>query len=232
MRPLPRFASTIPGVPLLVLTVAVVAIAGSLVAAFLWPGRSAATAEGAAYRVTVERCPGTERAVATGVAVAPDLVASVAHPFTEVREIALQATDGSITTSELVYLDTAKDIALLRLTTDPDRVLTIGQAEEGSAVTVVTYALESGPVDEPAIVERLVNATLDGAGDRQAVKLAASIGRGDSGAPVVDRRGELVAMIFATTRNQEVGWAVAGAEIEAAIASLDGSRPAVSLPAC
>jgi S1-C subfamily serine protease len=48
----------------------------------------------------------------------------------------------------------------------------------------------------------------NGLGPRAVVPLRGGIQPGDSGGPVVDRRGRVVAMIFAGTRNGEGGYAV------------------------
>ena len=109
----------------------------------------------------------------------------------------------------------------------PLRIFDLTAADDGAEVTIPTYADADGVAIKQATVLRSVSATLDGEGHRQAVELSASIDPGDSGAPVVDADGHAVGMVFASSRRDDRGWAVAAAELEAAIAAVadEGHEP-------
>lgn len=184
---------------------------------------------GEVFRVEIEACAGVSHQRATALAVGPDLVATAAHTLESARGAVLRSGDGSEFTTEIVYLDLDRDIALLAVDSTLTDVFEFAAAADGQEVTIRTHADPDGPEDKEATVLRSVNATLDGEGRRRAVELAASIDQGDSGAPVVNSDGRAVGMVFATSRRDDRGWAVAATELEAALTALvdDGyQRPA------
>lgn len=171
----------------------------------------------AVYRVVAEACGSGVEEIATGAAVADDLVVTVAHTFERARSIALGRADGAAEPAELVWLDAERDLAILRLEGRVGPWLELMATSTGDEVTVISAA---GPTVEtiPATVLRRVEVTLDGAGRRAGLELAAEIGPGDSGAPVVDASGAIVGIVFATDRGEPRAWAVAASEIETALA--------------
>lgn len=186
------------------------------------------TAGGDVYRVEIEACAGVSHQRATAMAVAPDLVATAAHTFESARGAVLKDVDGEPLSAEIVYLDLERDVALLTVGAPTERVFDFAAAADDMAVTIPTYADPEGVTIKEATVLRSVTATLDGEGRRQAVELSGTIDQGDSGAPVVDGDGRAVGMVFASSRRDDRGWAIAAAELESAIdalAAADGERP-------
>lgn len=175
---------------------------------------------GAVFRVEIEACAGISRQRATAMAVSPDLVATAAHTVESARRAVLRTVDGTEITTEIAYLDPDRDIALLAVDTTLTQIFEFAEAADGDEVTIPTYADPDGLEIKDAQVLRSVNATLDGEGRRRAVELAASIDQGDSGAPVVDGDGRAVGMVFASSRRDDRGWAVAATELETAMAAL------------
>lgn len=186
----------------------------------------------AVYRVEVDQCQGADLQIATAVAVGSDVLATVAHSLAGAETVTLKTASGQEMTARLIYFDPLKDIALLRLDQPSHEVLTLAAPVEQSQVTVVTAAVEDGPALKPATILSLVDATLDGEGERAAIRLAADISPGDSGAPVVDDDGAMVGMVFATARGDSVGWAVSSSEIIDAIERESAGRPGDLTPAC
>lgn len=183
------------------------------------------------YRVAVEQCGGADDQRATAMAVAPGLAATVAHSLVGAKTVTLRAADGQSRPAEIVYLDPAKDVALLRLPPGVVPPPALGQVEVGQAVTIATYADDDGPAAKPATVTDVVVATLDGEGRRAAIKLEAEIEPGDSGAAVL-ADGRVVGMVFATARSDDVGWAIDASELALAVDSLGAGRPEAVPPAC
>lgn len=190
------------------------------------------TATESVFRVEVEQCQVADLQVASAAAVGSDLAATVAHSLDGVKSIAVTDAAGRAVPAEIIYLDAPRDVALLRLMDSTVSPLQLAEPEMSSRVSIATSADEDGPVLKPAVVVDLVSATLDGQGRRAAIKLEADVEPGDSGAAVVDDEGRMVGMVFATARNDEVGWAVAISEIRAALEQVDGTRPEAVPPAC
>lgn len=188
----------------------------------------------AVYRVEVDHCQAVDHQRATAVAVSPQLLATVAHSLDLAKTVSVEDASGAVVAAEVIYIDIDKDVALLRIDASSVVPLALAPPEESGEVTIATASNPDGdgPTTKRATIVDLVSATLDGEGRRAAVKLEADIKPGDSGAAVVDDEQRMVAMVFATARNDHVGWAVASSEIEAAIESLNGSRPEALPPAC
>ena len=186
-------------------------------------------AGGDVYRVEIEACAGVSHQRATAMAVGADLVATAAHTFEAARGAVLRTVDGDEVAAEIVYLDLERDVALLSIDGTSEQVFDLADAEVDTAVTIPTYADPEGVVVKEATVLRSVSATLDGEGERRAVELAATIDQGDSGAPVVNGDGRAVGMVFASSRQDDRGWAIAATELEAAMEELaatgGGERP-------
>ncbi len=228
--PLP--ADTEP--PTVALRRAVAAIALILVVAIVASGCSDdGRPTGATHRLIIEPCAGRLDQRATGTAIAPEVVATVAHSLEGVRGIQMRGGDGRTQSAEVVYLDQDRDIALLR----PERPiadhLDLVSPDGPGPVGVIRYDDRSANprIDEGEILE-LVTITLDGEGRRAAARLGAAIEPGDSGAAVVDDDGDMVAMVFATARGRDVGWAVSSTELQDALDDVRAGRPGDEPPAC
>ena len=195
-------------------------------------GHGATDVLSSVYRVEVTRCGVVDQQLATAVAVRPDLAATVAHSLEEAESITLVDADGAIVRAGIIYLDPGKDIALVALADGGADPLELAEAEQAAEVSIATGAAADGPVLKPGSVLDLVAATLDGQGRRQAIKLAADVKPGDSGAAVIDESGRMVGMVFATARSDETAWAIAADEIAGALAQVELERPEALPPAC
>ncbi len=178
---------------------------------------SAGQVDGDVFRVEIEACAGVSHQRATAMAVGPGLVATAAHTFEAARGAVLRTIDGTEVPTDIVYLDLDRDVALLIVDSGVAQPFILAEAADGAEVTIPTYADAEGVEIKEATVLRSVTATLDGEGRRRAVELSVAIDRGDSGAPVVDVEGRAVGMVFASSRGDDRGWAVAASELEAAL---------------
>ncbi len=175
----------------------------------------------ATLRLELTECGTSNEQRASAVAVdrgPGNLAVTVAHAFDNIESFVVQEANGSTMTAELVHLDVDRDLAVIRL--ERGAAETLGVADpnvETTDVSLITYSNDDGPERKPASILRFVRLSLDGVGDRDGIELGADIESGDSGGPVIDDEGRLVGMVFATSRGDDRGWAVASNEIERAI---------------
>jgi S1-C subfamily serine protease len=174
------------------------------------PGARAAAA-------SVVKIQGTACGVGTqgsGWVVRDDLVATNAHVIAGHDGTRLLAPNGQSLSATPVHVDAANDIALLRvrgldletLGTDPDGdrplpVALLGYPRNGPLTATAGTAGNLRTVLSPDAYERRVR-------PRVVVPLRGGVQPGESGGPVVDRRGRVVAMIFGGTRDGNGGYAV------------------------
>ena len=185
-----------------------------------------------AYRLLIEPCQGAVVGRASAAAVTPELLATAAHGLDGAMRVDVADAQGRSVPATVVYLDLAKDVALLA----PDRPLAdhlpLSPPPAEGSVGILTYGEVDGPAIERGEIIELVDVTLDGEGRRAAIRLAATIDPGDSGAAVLDGEGRMVGMVFASARADETGWAVSSTELTAAIEVAEGREPTSILPSC
>ena len=101
-----------------------------------------------------------------------------------------------------------------------------GSAEAGESGTIAAVKRNLEVELIPYEVIRRITATGDdiyGEGDvaRQAIEVAANVRPGVSGAALVNRKGEVVGVVFAESRTRQSTYAVYASEIEAFIREVD-----------
>ena len=176
------------------------------------------------HLVRTTACDGGTQQRAVAVAVSESLLATVAHVFGDTSGFEVELADRTSSDpdgGELVWLDAERDLALIAVPNPLAAWFELGEASDGDAVSLVTLD-EREPVVRPARILRQVTATLDGVGERHALELEATIDPGDSGSPVIGADGSLVGVVFATTRGDQRGWAIAADEIVLAVAAVEG----------
>ena len=173
--------------------------------------------EALAVSDSVVKLQGTACGVGTqgsGWVVRPGLVATNAHVIAGHEGTHLLAPNGQSLSAQPVYVDSDNDIALLRvrgleagrLSTRPSiersiPVALLGYPRNGALTAIAGTAGRPRTVLSPDAYGR-------GTGPRVVVPLRGGVQPGDSGGPVVDRRGRVVAMIFGGTRDGDGGYAV------------------------
>ncbi len=165
----------------------------------------------------VVKLEGTACGVGTqgsGWVVRSELVATNAHVIAGHGETRVLAPNGQVLAGRPVYVDPGNDIVLMRvrgleigpLSTNaradgPRPVAFLGYPRNGPLTATAGTAGESRTVLSPNAYGRRVR-------PRVVVPLRGAVQPGESGGPVVDRRGRVVAMIFGGTRDGEGGYAV------------------------
>jgi S1-C subfamily serine protease len=166
---------------------------------------------------SVVKLQGTACGVGTqgsGWVVRAGLVATNAHVIAGHESTRLFAPNGQILRARPVYVDATNDIALLRVPGLEAGVLTTNtRADRSRPVALMGYP-QNGPLTATAATTGAARTVLspDAYGRRTrprvVVPLRGQVRPGESGGPVVDRRGRVVAMIFGGTRDRAGGYAV------------------------
>ena len=141
----------------------------------------------------------------------------------------LESGDGELHEAVVIALDPVRDLALLDAPALAVSALSVGAPRGGDAAVVLARGVNDlgsaviQPVD--AVIERTINITISdiygqGRFGRRGIELEADIGPGDSGAPVVNAEGDVVGVVFSSSRGQpDVAYAISGLELEALVDS-------------
>ena len=190
---------------------------------------------------SVLRTPGARRAAASvvkvdgrscglgvqgsGWVVRPGLVATNAHVVSGQEDTRILVHGGERRDATIVYLDSRNDVALLHvpgltarpLAVDrsdrfPRRVAVLGYPRDGPLTATAATAGAPRSVVAPDAYGRDVSA-------RVVLPLRGRVQRGESGGPVVDRRGRVIAMVFGGAREGDAAYAVPADIVVRAIGS-------------
>ena len=150
----------------------------------------------------------------SGWVVRRDLIATNAHVIAGEHDTNILAPNGQSLSARVVYVDTQNDVAILRvdgLRTPPlaisgsedypRPVAILGYPRDGALVGIAATAGAPRTVIAPNAYGRHV-------GPRNVVPLRGRVEPGESGGPVVDSGGGVVAMIFGGAKNGGNGFAV------------------------
>jgi S1-C subfamily serine protease len=165
----------------------------------------------------VVKLQGTACGVGTqgsGWVVETDLVATNAHVIAGHEATRVLAPNGQLLRARPVYVDATNDVALLRVPgLDANPLITNTRADRSRPVALLGYP-RNGPLTATAATAGASRTVLspDAYGRRTrprvVVPLRGRVVPGESGGPVVDRQGRVVAMIFGGTRDRVGGYAV------------------------
>jgi S1-C subfamily serine protease len=166
---------------------------------------------------SVLKLQGTACGVGTqgsGWVVRRGLVATNAHVIAGHEGTRVLAPSGQSLTGRPVYVDATNDIALLRVRgLETGSLTTNAQGERPRPVALLGYP-RNGPLTATAGTAGAARTVLSpdaygrGTRPRVVVPLRGAVQPGESGGPVVDRRGRVVAMIFGGTRDGTGGYGV------------------------
>ncbi len=150
----------------------------------------------------------------SGFAVEPDLIATAAHVIVGIDTITVTLVDGRILEAVPVLFDTIDDLALLRTAGADLTPLPLGGAPDGTIGTLIGWRDDPRPDPTPFRIDRPVTVEITEVAGTDVVErpswlLAANVESGDSGAALIDDRGVVVGIAYATTRrNAGVAYAV------------------------
>jgi S1-C subfamily serine protease len=150
----------------------------------------------------------------SGWVVRRSLVATNAHVIAGERDTRVLAPNGQALSAQPVYVDSRNDVALLRVPSlavspipadrdesFPEPVVILGYPRDGALTGTAATAGAPRSVIAPDAYDRRTGA-------RVVVPLRGKVQPGESGGPVVDRGGNVVAMVFAGAKNEPSGYAV------------------------
>ena len=143
------------------------------------------------------------RGVVTGTGFA---VSAEGHLLTNNHVVAacsrLSATDneGNEREANIAARDAENDIALLRLDSPPPEVSSLplrtpSDARLGESIVVVGYPLFGGVSTRPSVTTGIVTNLVGLRDDTRGIQISAPIQQGNSGAPVLDGSGQVIAMV-------------------------------------
>ena len=150
----------------------------------------------------------------SGWVVRKALVATNAHVIAGEHQTTILAPNGQTLDAQPVYVDSQNDVALLRvpslaldqLAVDrdgdfPRKVVILGYPRDGPLTGTAATAGSPRTVIAPDAYDRRVSA-------RMIVPLRGRVQPGESGGPVVDSRGRVIAMVFAGAKRGPNGFAI------------------------
>ena len=180
----------------------------------------------------------------SGFVVDHGLIATNAHVLSGVNSPMVRDQRGRTWQGEVVYMDTAQDLAFIRvpgMNLDP---LPIGRnANPGETVTFMGYP-QGGPFKAlPATVQGVGNTqTIDvetGKPNpmRQVYQLAADVQHGNSGGPVLDENGNVVGVVFGKAPDGEsstgqTGYAITASTLKQALEAGGSNTASVATGTC
>jgi S1-C subfamily serine protease len=199
--------------------IALVAV-GALVATTVLLAATRGGGRGPAPRVvTVSEAGATGAAdVATGFAVAPMRIVTVAHVLDPGRALLVRTAGGPSRRGRVLRLDRAADLALIYV---PGLAAPRWRAAAAAPGSVRLLLRRGGRVVAvAAAVRRRIRATVHQPGSppyvRPGLELQARVRQGDSGAPVLDRRGAVAGVVFAQASDRPAtAYAVDAAAVSA-----------------
>jgi S1-C subfamily serine protease len=167
----------------------------------------------------------------SGWVIRRDLIATNAHVIAGEHDTSVLAPNGQSLSAQVVYVDSTNDIALLQVDSlrtpplaaggngdYPLDVVLMGYPRDGALTAVAGTAGAPRTVLAP-------NAYGKHLGPRSVVTLRGTVQPGDSGGPVVDRQGGVVAMIFGGAKDGSNGFAVPVSLIRDAVPKATGPVP-------
>ncbi|HJS70590.1 MAG TPA: serine protease [Gaiellaceae bacterium] len=159
----------------------------------------------------------------SGWVVRRDLIATNAHVIAGEHGTNVLAPNGQSLSAEVVYVDSTNDVALLRVQSlrtaplpvsgngdYPVHVALMGYPRDGPLVGVAGTAGAPRTVLAPNAYDKNIR-------PRSVVSLRGRVQPGESGGPVVDSRGGVVAMIFGGAKEGGNGFAVPVSVVEDAV---------------
>ena len=189
----------------------------------------------ATVRVTGEAC-GID-VEGSGFAVAPDLVATVAHVLVGMEDPLVETVSAADLAATAVAFDPENDLALLRVPDADLEPFDLGDAAPGSVGALIGWEAAGEPDPTPYRIDRPITVRIDVVAadersERPSWLVAADIDSGDSGAALVDQSGVVVGIAYATTRRDAgVAYATRASELQRLLDTKDLTSE-VELPPC
>jgi S1-C subfamily serine protease len=168
----------------------------------------------------------------------PGLVVTNAHVVAGERDTTVTAADGTKVEATPVHYDTRNDLAVLRFDLGLPRLRLARDPESGTDAALLGYPENGGFDVAPARLgstENVISEDSYGRGpvQREMTSLRGAVRSGNSGGPVVDDRGRVLATVFAATTNGKPGgYGVPNDVVGDALRASQGEAAAVSTGPC
>jgi uncharacterized membrane protein required for colicin V production len=176
----------------------------------------------------------------SGFPFAPNRIMTNAHVVAGVRNPeVLVGGSGETFPAEVVYFDPALDVAVLAVPDLPVDPLQFSlEVERGESVAIIGYP-EDGPLTAtPGRVRDVQSARgldiySDDAVVREIIAMRADVRPGNSGGPVVDRTGDVVGVVFASSADRDdTGYALTARQVAPAVTAGVSATDEVSTRGC
>ncbi len=186
-------------------------------------------ARAAAVAVTATGC-GLD-AVGSGVVVGDGVVTN-AHVVAGSESVVVITPDNAELAARVVAFDPLRDLAYLEVEGLDAEPLGIAEPAGGRETIAIARSDETDEVVFeviPLTISRTIRIFIsdiygDGRHERAGMELRGEIGPGDSGAGIVDGRGDLVGVVFsASRRDGDVAYGVSAVELESFISTTTGA---------
>ncbi|CRK61058.1 putative serine protease [Alloactinosynnema sp. L-07] len=181
-----------------------------------------------------------ERALeGSGFVVAKERVMTNAHVVAGTNEVSVESGERQLRAKVVLY-DPATDLAILAVPglTAPVLPFAVGDATSGQDAIVLGYPLDGPYTASPARVRDRIplrgpdiydSSTVN----RDVFTLRAKVLSGNSGGPLVDRKGEVIGVVFgAAVDNSETGFALTAAEVRDEVGRAPGLTEQVGTGRC
>jgi S1-C subfamily serine protease len=185
----------------------------------------AARVADATVRVEGQACDQIQ--AGSGWVAAADLVVTNAHVVAGIDEPVVDRRDGRSWDGRVVSFDARNDVAILRVPGLSGPPLARGSLDEGSSGALLGFP-QNGPYRvTPVRLARAARVSARDAygrlqGNRPIVVLRGDVESGNSGGPVVDGQGRVVATVFAQRPASDDGYAVPNEQVLGAVRAVDG----------
>jgi S1-C subfamily serine protease len=164
----------------------------------------------------------------SGWMAAPGLVVTNAHVVAGESDTTVSAPDGTKVDATPVHYEPINDLAVLRVDLNLPALPMARNPSPGTSAAVIGYPENGGLTISPARfggTQSVISEDSYGRGPvtRQMSSIRGAIRSGDSGGPVVDMKGRVLATIFAaTTTGKPGGFAIPGNLVRSAISNSSG----------
>jgi S1-C subfamily serine protease len=190
------------------------------------------------FKIESDGCGG--RVDGSGWPSQPHLVITAAHVVAGTKNTHIIRGSGGSYRATVVYMDTNKDIAVLRVPSMPSETIPLDAkpATKNTDGAAVGYPGGGSEKVTPARVRARTKALgrdiySSGRTSREIYILRAHVIQGNSGGPFVDTGGRVRGMIFAASKeNADESYALAETEIEAALRKAGARTAAVATGRC
>ncbi len=178
--------------------------------------------------VVAEGC-GTTAQLASGVVVdGPGQVVTVAHALAGATAISVVDATGRVRPATVRAFDKDRDLAVLAVPGLDAPALGLAPPAVGAAATL-TWRRDGGVTYDAVDIAKRLAITIEDIYveeivERQGIEVVGDIGVGDSGGAVVSTTGEVIGIIYASSRERDgIGFATDSTEVEAVLATTSGT---------